>query len=52
MSEDIGREEEFGRSEARGALRAEVVEEAGVWESGVVLLRKLLQLGGLQHTRG
>lgn len=52
VSEDTGKEEEFGRSEARGAFRVEAVEEPGLWESGVVLVRKLLELGRLQRTRG
>lgn len=30
MWEDIGKEEEFGKSEARGAFRVEVIEEQRV----------------------
>jgi len=33
--EDIGKEEEFGKSEPRGASRVEVVEEQRVQESSV-----------------
>ena len=35
MWEDIGKEEEFGKSEPRGASRVEVVEEQRVQESSV-----------------